>query len=147
MAQYGFVPAEGNPSDRVESLAADSQGSPAAGKDTLLRLDVMQEALGDEIFSGAVAGRDPYLFAALKSLPFTLDTADAPTPSSSGSGSGPADSFAAAELALVDRLLGQVQSELDGCGTSVQADLAVLRQVCRGTAAHPPWKPPAADRR
>ncbi|GLI68384.1 hypothetical protein VaNZ11_012712, partial [Volvox africanus] len=63
MAQYGFVPRGGNPADRIRvDLDAEHQAAP-------LELARLQDLIGDGLFLAALRGTDPYLFAALKSLP------------------------------------------------------------------------------
>ncbi|GIL54003.1 hypothetical protein Vafri_9560 [Volvox africanus] len=63
MAQYGFVPRGGNPADRIRlDLDAEHQAAP-------LELARLQDLMGDGLFLAALRGTDPYLFAALKSLP------------------------------------------------------------------------------
>ena len=86
MAQYGFVPAGGNPHDRLAfavAPAAVAEGvsaapSPAAGPaagpgqggaggPVLLSLDRMQGCLGDgQSMVAAFSGKSPFFYAALK---------------------------------------------------------------------------------
>lgn len=74
MAQYGFVPIEGNPFDRLlyESLQQQQQQGVA------LSLEKFQEALGDDsLMMDTFSGKNPYLYAALKSLPIAYREEDA----------------------------------------------------------------------
>ena len=68
MAQYGFVPAGGNPFDRLDELK-DCAGV----GDVLLDPVRMQRAVGTENLYEAMLGNNDRLFAALKSLPMDVD--------------------------------------------------------------------------
>lgn len=90
MAQYGFVLQGGNTADRLQFAALDP-GAPTAGTssssgsngsgpgrdgwgEVLLSLDRMQASMGsNEGMALAMSGRDPYAYAALKSLPFAAE--------------------------------------------------------------------------
>ena len=129
MAQYGFVPTGGNPADRLQFAALAGPGSGAAGGSNsdseepsgssssrsgpssavLLSLDRMQVALGDgERMAAALSGKDPFSYAALKSLPFA------------------AEEDAAAELglqlALAERLAAELAAEAASWPTSLEQD-------------------------
>ncbi|KAG2434230.1 hypothetical protein HXX76_007955 [Chlamydomonas incerta] len=107
MAQYGFVPVGGNTADRVSlELTPEMQAAP-------LDLAVLQELLGDALFMSALRGSDPYLTAALKSLPL----AD----SGGGSGSASAESVRTAAA-----LLQQVEAQLAEGSTTLEADEQLL---------------------
>lgn len=74
MAQYGFVPRLGNMFDRLQMF----EGIDTPGNACLLSLDAMQAALGDgEEMVDAFNGKNPFSYAALKSLPFAAMESDA----------------------------------------------------------------------
>lgn len=160
MAQYGFVPEAGNDADRVAfssaaatnavaasgSAAAAASSPPpsasqasgsggAASGGAQLRLERMQAALGDELFTAAVGGRDPYLLAALRSLPFAQGeesdagaSASSSSSSSSSSDSSSSPLISGQELATVDGLLAQCRAML-ASGTSIADDLELLKAI------------------
>ncbi len=101
MAQYGFVPPHGNPSDRLAfaalsgtadtalqdpsqsetpagaagkaAAARTSSSSSSASAPVCLSLDRLQACLGDgQTMAAAFSGRDPHLYAALKVRPCML---------------------------------------------------------------------------
>ncbi len=140
-AQYGFVLTGGNPADRLQFAAlqapdsgrgsgepgssggvssssnASSIGSSSRDPSSavLLSLDRMQAALGDgERMAAALSGKDPYSYAALKSLPFA------------------AEEGAAAELglqlALAERLAAELAAEAAGWPTSMEQDAELVAQ-------------------
>ncbi|KAL4451460.1 hypothetical protein ABPG75_007122 [Micractinium tetrahymenae] len=135
MAQYGFVPRAGNPGDRLQFAALDAAAAAAGasssssssssssgnsgaipsgdGSQVLLSLDRMQACMSSgERMALAMSGRDPYAYAALKSLPFA------------------ADETAAAELsqqlALAAALQAELAAEAAAWPTSLAEDSALI---------------------
>jgi hypothetical protein len=126
MAQYGFVPGAGNPWDRLEFAALQQQqlppGSAAAlGPGVQLSLDAAQRCLGDgQAMAAALGGRDPHMYAALKSLPLAASEADAAPP--------------AAQRALVRALRAELDAERAGWPTTASQDAALLAGQGQGVA-------------
>lgn len=129
MVQYGFVPAQGNPADRLELTVPDSlQGAS-------FRLSYLEDALGAKLLMDAAQGKNPYLIAALKSLPVTADdigpaqeaAAAAGAAAGTGRGLGPSTQQ---EKDLADALKQQVEAQLaQGSGSSLQEDEQLLQQL------------------
>lgn len=148
MAQYGFVPRAGNPADRLQFAAlgaaagdtgagssssslsssrgnGSSSGSSGSGgsSQVLLSLDRMQACMGSgERMALAMSGRDPYAYAALKSLPFAAEEhAAAPLPQ---------------QLGLVAALQAELAAEAAAWPTSLAEDgaLAAAWQQQAGAA-------------
>lgn len=148
MVQYGFVPAHGNPADHIafaalaapdaegaeqqqpaggsSSTATSSGGSSGGSQRVLLSLDRLQACLGDgEAMAAAFSGRDPYAYAALKSLPLALEEGDAaPWPLQSQ---------------LATALLGELEVEQAAWPTSPAQDQQLLGslQEAGGAEADP----------
>lgn len=116
MLQYGFVFGNGNPFDRyamVEGMV------PSGLKDTTLGLDAVQLALGDgDAMVNTMSGKDPYSYAALKSLPIAEE------------GSSKAD-----QLRLVQHMLERVESSISDWSTSLHEDESVLGHMVRSPSA------------
>lgn len=102
-----------------------------------LRLSYLQDALGDSLFYDIALGRNPYLFAALKSLPLS-DTGDnssmgadgtSATTTSSSSGSSNDRLATPEEKELAAALQHQVDRELASCATSLVEDQLLLQQL------------------
>lgn len=146
MAQYGFVPAGGNPGDRVEGLdfsAARAAAGLAPG--TSFSLASLQARLGDAMFADAASGRAPRLWAALKSLPIKGEEGE-------GGGAGgtptPAEALAAATKAAaaaggapdaaltIDPATAASEAALAGA-LLAQVDALVAESVSAGAAADP----------
>eukprot|EP00198_Chlamydomonas_reinhardtii_P009549 XP_001698886.1 predicted protein [Chlamydomonas reinhardtii] len=109
MAQYGFVPVGGNAADRVKlELTPEMQSAP-------LDLEVLQELLGDALFMSALRGTDPYLTAALKSLPLV-----------DGGGSNGVKAATAGSVRTAQALLQQVEAQIAEGTTTLEADEALL---------------------
>ncbi|KAG2447358.1 hypothetical protein HYH02_007686 [Chlamydomonas schloesseri] len=110
MAQYGFVPVGGNAADRVQlELAPELQAAP-------LDLAVLQALLGDGLFLAALNGSDPYLNAALRSLPLA----------DGGSGGEEGRTASAASVRTAQALLEQVEAQIAAGTTTLEADEALM---------------------
>eukprot|EP00879_Flechtneria_rotunda_P022438 GHRR01023688.1.p1 GENE.GHRR01023688.1~~GHRR01023688.1.p1 ORF type:complete len:362 (+),score=153.27 GHRR01023688.1:241-1326(+) len=154
MAQYGFVPSQGNMADRLELSVPDSlQGA-------TLRMSYLEETLGSSLILQAAQGKNPYIFAALKSLPITADDAQ-PTAATASAASAPgADSIASEAISvdsssadsdnvargmgltatkqekeLATALLQQIEAEVETCSTSLREDEELLQQLQQLAAA------------
>lgn len=125
MAQYGFVPPHGNPADRLDfSLLSPPGADPSTGAvaaaaaplpPSLLSLDRLQRCLGDgQAMAAAFSGRDPYLYAALKSLPLAVDESDAASPQE--------------QADLAHALLAELDAERGAWVTTPSQDQALLSQ-------------------
>ncbi|KAI8468472.1 MAG: hypothetical protein J3K34DRAFT_10778 [Monoraphidium minutum] len=128
MAQYGFVPAGGNMADR---LALE----PPPG--ACMSMERVETLLGSGLLMEAAQGRNPYLFAALKSLPLELGEeggGGAATPSSSGGGGGGGGGGGddAAGRRLAAALLEAVASQVAAAPTTLEADEALLAALSEG---------------
>lgn len=138
MAQYGFVPTGGNPADRLHFAALAAAGGGAAGaggsdsdaagsssnpsSSVLLSLDRMQAALGDgERMAAALSGKDPYSFAALKSLPLAVDEGAA--------------AELGQQLALAEQLAAELAAEAASWPTSMEQDSNLVAQQREAAAA------------
>ena len=104
MAQYGFVPPQGNPFDRLDELA----GCPAVPTGAVLDPVRMQRAVGTENLYEAMMGNNDRLFAALKSLP--MDVAKDP------------DCNEESPVGVAEReALGALRAALSALGADVEA--------------------------
>ncbi|PRW55940.1 set domain [Chlorella sorokiniana] len=108
----------GSSQSSLSSLSSSS--SPSSG--LLLSLDRMQAALGDgERMAAALSGKDPYSYAALKSLPFA------------------AEEGAAAEVgqqvALAEHLAAELAAEAASWPTSMEQDSDLVAQQRAAAAA------------
>jgi len=118
MAQYGFVPRQGNPFDllRLSSSYGEEQRPPSPKQQTvLLSLDAMQAVLGDgEDMIDAFSGRDAVTYGALKSLPLAAMESDA----------GPL----ADQISLAEQLLSEVKDiqKLEWVSTLEEDEKALL---------------------
>ncbi|KAL4540889.1 hypothetical protein Ndes2526B_g05447 [Nannochloris sp. 'desiccata'] len=116
MAQYGFVPLGGNPFDRIVFQCIDGDGSMNSSvmqSPVLLSLDSFMNLFGDgEAMVDAFSGRDAYMYAALKSLPFAAMESDAAP--------------MAEQLQLCRNLLDEVLNEQKEWKTSIEEDAALL---------------------
>ena len=109
MAQYGFVEPHGNFADRVD-VYADADADADA---PLLSLPTLQQCLGDgQGMAAALTGKDPYLYAALKSLPIAVDESSA----------GPKT-----QQQLAQMLAHQLDEEIATWKTSVLEDTHLLQ--------------------
>lgn len=98
------------------------------------RLSYLEDALGSQLLMQAAQGNNPYLIAALKSLPITADDVDPAAAAevdgsdstSKGRGIGPATQQ---EKQLARALLQQVDAEVAACGSSLQEDEQLLQQL------------------
>ncbi|GLC38819.1 hypothetical protein PLESTB_000712700 [Pleodorina starrii] len=136
MAQYGFVPQGGNPADRIKlELEPQLQAAP-------LELARLQGLMGDALFLAALRGTDPYLAAALKSLPLRdgpeegTDPRVAGAPGQQGGGGGGGD----ASMRTAAALLEQVRAQMAEGTTALEAD----EEMLAGSAGEALW---AADPR
>jgi hypothetical protein len=138
MQQYGFVPLSGNPADRWARPGdgggggggGDAKGAapPPATPPMLLSLDQLQRALGDgEEMVAAFGGRDPFTFAAIKSLPVAAMNSDA----------APLE----AQLRLAGQLLHEAEAEADQWTSSVAEDEAALAAAADAAGAGDPRLP------
>lgn len=102
----------GQGSDSIDARRNSSGGSSSGGGGSpgvLLSLDRMQGALGDgERMAAALGGKDPYSFAALKSLPFAAEEGGA--------------AELGAQLALAERLAAELAGEAAAWPTSMEED-------------------------
>jgi hypothetical protein len=117
MAQYGFVPRGGNAADRLTFAALDAAAAGAGGGSSppALSLDRMQACFGSgDAMAAAMSGRDPFAYAALKSLPFSADDS--------------AGTDMAGQLALAGRLRAELAAEAAAWPTSLADDSALLQQ-------------------
>ncbi|EFJ46131.1 hypothetical protein VOLCADRAFT_121106 [Volvox carteri f. nagariensis] len=121
MAQYGFVPRGGNPADRIK-LDLESVGPHPAP----LELSLFQDLLGDALFLGALRGSDPYLLAALKSLPLKDDNDDGDCNNDDDDDVGAGGGGRGASMRTAAVLLSQVESQLAECTTPLEADEELL---------------------
>ena len=119
MAQYGFVPRGGNAADRLQFATLAAAAVPGGGGGSsppVLSLDRMQACFGDgDQMAAAMSGRDPFAYAALKSLPFSTDD---------GTGADMED-----QLALAGRLRVELAAEAAAWPTSLAGDSALLQQL------------------
>jgi hypothetical protein len=99
------------------------------------RLSYLEDALGATLLMDAARGRNPYLIAALKSLPVTADevgtaqeaAAAAGATAGTGRGIGPASQQ---EKELAAALMQQVEVQLaQGSSSSLQEDEQLLQQL------------------
>eukprot|EP00775_Hariotina_reticulata_P012042 gene12042-12185_t len=139
MAQYGFVPDHGNRADRLEL------DIPTELSSSRLRMSHVEEALGAGLLLDVARGNNPYIFAAMKSLPLKDDkvlpavlettfanVSEARSSTNSGSsnssdrGTGPVTEE---ERVLAGALIEQVLSQQEFCGTTLLDDEQLLRQL------------------
>ncbi|MEW5301267.1 MAG: hypothetical protein WDW38_009476 [Sanguina aurantia] len=134
MAQYGFVPSGGNTSDR---LVFDR---PVAG---LLQLERLHAALGATMLFDIASGRSPYLYAAIKSLPFDFgelsggqeggagsSSSTSESPGVAGGSSGGGGSGGSTQhLEAASDLAAQCKEMLAGCATTVEEDEVLLSRL------------------
>lgn len=112
MAQYGFVPAQGNVFGRLEFKCLDE----GRNNNVLLSLDALQIALGDDdAMVNAFSGRDSFMYAALKSLPVAAMESDAAPVSD--------------QLKLAEEMLREVEAEQKEWKTSAEEDATTLPVV------------------
>jgi hypothetical protein len=101
-------------------------------KSVTFRLSHLEDALGAGLLMEAAKGKNPYLIAALKSLPLTADDAppasadSAASDSSSSSSSRGIGAAAAEEKQLAEALMQQLQAEMKGWTTSLAEDEQLL---------------------
>lgn len=157
MAQYGFVPGGGNVADRVGFEVPDNL------KGVTFRLSHLENALGASLLMEAAQRKNPYLIAALKSLPLTADdvssndaaamaagSSDTGSSSSSSSdtGSNGGDTgggrgigaATAAEKQLAAALTQQLQEEMKDWSSSLAED----EQLLLSLVTRPPQLSPEA---
>ncbi len=148
MAQYGFVPIGGNPFDRLHFTCTDntsndndtsgssvaSGSSSNSGEETLgttpspsprppvlLSLDALMNLFGDGAsMVDAFSGRDPFMYAALKSLPLAAMESDAAP--------------MAEQLEFAQNMLVEVESEQAEWKTSIEEDAALLLDLTENTS-------------
>mmetsp|Transcript_24477 Transcript_24477/g.66812 ORF Transcript_24477/g.66812 Transcript_24477/m.66812 type:complete len:450 (-) Transcript_24477:151-1500(-) len=126
MAQYGFVPS-GNPADRIEFEVPSNLK--AESPDKLLQLSRVQERFGDTVLMDAASGKNPYMWAALKSLPFAPEADEA---SSSGED----------HLELARNLHMQCESMLQGFQTTIEEDEQILAAPSTSGSSNPAGRSP-----
>lgn len=122
MAQYGFVPRLGNVFDRLQLSTVDLSENESSTKACLLSLDAMQAALGDgEDMVDAFSGKNPFSYAALKSLPFAAMESDAAP--------------LADQLELARSLINELQEEQGLWKTSLHEDGIALMEIEKKTTS------------
>ncbi|GIM10040.1 hypothetical protein Vretimale_13795, partial [Volvox reticuliferus] len=118
MAQYGFVPRGGNPADRIRlELDAEHQAAP-------LELARLQDLMGDALFLAALRGTDPYVFAALKSMPLKDDDPRVMDASSIHRPTAARENDASVRTAM--SLLHQVEAQIAEGTTPLEDDEVML---------------------
>lgn len=138
MAQYGFVPPDGNPADRLSlELPPSQQG-------TTVSLERLQSVIGDRVFVDCLSGKNPYVLAAMKSLPLRDEfdqqaataaaaAAAAPEPTAEGAAASGRDlesmPLSGAEKELAQALYQQCEVEISQYATSMQEDALLLQQA------------------
>lgn len=113
MTQYGFVDSKGNPFDRypIDNERISSEIN--------LSLDAIQDALGNsDRMVEVLSGKDPYMYACLKSLPVGHDDGGAAAPSSVED-----------QLELAARLLNQVKDTILSWQTDLRDDESLLAHM------------------
>jgi len=116
MVQYGFVPMGGNSADHLDlqGVLGLSAAEIGAAKLSSTR---MQEAVGETAFLDMLAGRNMYLYQAIKSVPMVDDEEN---PSSSS------DSL---DTKLADAVLQACQRTLAGYPTTLEEDESALQDI------------------
>lgn len=128
MAQYGFVPSGGNAADRL-ALAAAAASAAASGSQPnsspsgqpggggTLSLERFQCVIGDRFFLDLMGGKNPYLYAALKSFPLRDEhVPGAAPPAPAADGSVPERSAEDMPLSPAERALAEeLRRQVGGC--------------------------------